>query len=340
MLSWDYHALYFNVSFILQKMNALISILIPIYKVEKYIERCLHSVLGQTYDNIEYIFIDDCSPDKSMRILEEVVKQYPDKRNFVKVISHTENKGIAQTRNELLGIAKGEYCIFIDSDDFIELNTMEILYNKARETDAEIIRYNYYENYGEGKYIVVKNEEAQNREQLLKIAISSLSGVDSMWKLFVKRSLYVDYCLSFENGINACEDYIMSVKLFYFSKNTIDILDVLYYYTVVGNFDSCTKNYELFLDDRMKAIASVKNFLEQEGILSEYASALYARIIICKQAYLINKDCFDLHRYYSLYPEANKAWRKFNYGKRERLLFVLAEHKMSLLIRLFYWLFS
>lgn len=84
--------------------------------------------------------------------------------------------------------------------------------------------------------------------------------MDAMWKLFVKRNLYDRNSLQFEDGINACEDYIMSIKLFYYSNLTVDISNVLYYYTVIGNSYSYTKNYELFLVDRIKAIGAVKTF--------------------------------------------------------------------------------
>ena len=317
-------------------MNALVSILVPIYNVEKYIDRCVRSLFEQTYGNIEYVFIDDCSLDNSMNILMNISKEYPERYGSMKVLFHSKNVGIAQTRNELLKEAKGEYCIFIDSDDYVELNAIEILYNKACETGAEIIRYNYYVNNENGNYEVVTHEPMQNKQQLLEKAISSLSGVDAMWKLFVKRNLYDRNSLQFEDGINACEDYIMSIKLFYYSNLTVDISNVLYYYTVIGNSYSYTKNYELFLVDRIKAIGAVKTFLELNDIWQTYKKALYARIIMCKQTYLINKEYFDIDKYYKLYPEANKTWRNFAYGKREILLFWLAEHKMSILIKLIY----
>ena len=168
-------------------MNALVSILVPIYNVEKYIDRCVRSLFEQTYGNIEYVFIDDCSLDNSMNILMNISKEYPERYGSMKVLFHSKNVGIAQTRNELLKEAKGEYCIFIDSDDYVELNAIEILYNKACETGAEIIRYNYYVNNENGNYEVVTHEPMQNKQQLLEKAISSLSGVDAMWKLFVKR---------------------------------------------------------------------------------------------------------------------------------------------------------
>lgn len=271
-----------------------------------------------------------------MNILMNISKEYPERYGSMKVLFHSKNVGIAQTRNELLKEAKGEYCIFIDSDDYVELNAIEILYNKACETGAEIIRYNYYVNNENGNYEVVTHEPMQNKQQLLEKAISSLSGVDAMWKLFVKRNLYDRNSLQFEDGINACEDYIMSIKLFYYSNLTVDISNVLYYYTVIGNSYSYTKNYELFLVDRIKAIGAVKTFLELNDIWQTYKKALYARIIMCKQTYLINKEYFNIDKYYTLYPEANKTWRNFAYGKREILLFWLAEHKMTILIKLIY----
>ena len=191
-------------------------------------------------------------------------------------------------------------------------------------------------NNENGNYEVVTHEPMQNKQQLLEKAISSLSGVDAMWKLFVKRNLYDRNSLQFEDGINACEDYIMSIKLFYYSNLTVDISNVLYYYTVIGNSYSYTKNYELFLVDRIKAIGAVKTFLELNDIWQTYKKALYARIIMCKQTYLINKEYFNIDKYYTLYPEANKTWRNFAYGKREILLFWLAEHKMTILIKLIY----
>ena len=166
-------------------------------------------------------------------------------------------------------------------------------------------------NNENGNYEVVTHEPMQNKQQLLEKAISSLSGVDAMWKLFVKRNLYDRNSLQFEDGINACEDYIMSIKLFYYSNLTVDISNVLYYYTVIGNSYSYTKNYELFLVDRIKAIGAVKTFLELNDIWQTYKKALYARIIMCKQTYLINKEYFNIDKYYTLYPEANKTWRNF-----------------------------
>lgn len=317
-----------------------ISILVPIYKTEKYIERCARSLFEQTYKDIEYIFVDDCTPDKSLQILQMVIQNYPKRIPSISIIRNKRNSGIAQVRNTLLNCACGDYVYFVDSDDYIEKSAIEKFVQIVHETNADIVRCNYKKSIGIGQYEVEKNPLVTNKHQLLEQSISSLSGVDAMWKLFIRRALFTENNLIFEPGINACEDYIMSVKLFWFSQTTVDIDDVLYYYTMFGNVSSITKNNVLCVEDRMKAIEAVRKFLMEKEIFKEYERSLSLRILMCKQAYLIQKDKLDLDKYLNLYPEVNKVWRNFSYGRRESFLFWLAEHNCRFLIKLLYYLRS
>ena len=125
-------------------MECLISVIIPVYNVEKYLKRCLDSLINQTLKDIEIICIDDCSTDNSLAIL----KEYADKDKRIKLIHLEANRGVAVARNEGLQIAKGEYIGFVDSDDFVDLDFYEKLYKKAKETDADVVHgrikmYNY-----------------------------------------------------------------------------------------------------------------------------------------------------------------------------------------------------
>lgn len=114
-------------------MNDLISVIIPAYKVEKYIDTCMHSVLNQTYKNLEIILVDDGSPDNCPKIIDEYAKK--DKR--IKVI-HKENGGISSARNAGMDIAQGKYITFLDSDDSISLDMYETLYNLIKKYDTDI----------------------------------------------------------------------------------------------------------------------------------------------------------------------------------------------------------
>lgn len=315
-----------------------VSILVPIYNTSQFIERCVISLLEQTYENIEYIFVNDCSSDNSISILKDVLNKYPRKKEHVRLINNHHNEGIAKVRNILINNATGKYIYFVDSDDYIDKNAVEILISTALKYKSDIVRYNYYEVYNGKRSSVISNEPFINKEQLLKNAISSQSGIDSMWKLFIKRELFTSNGLQFTIGINGCEDYIMSIKLFYYAHKITDISNALYYYTVIGNTNSITKDAIKFIVDRMNAISEIYRFMNEENFYEQYKQYLYLRIILCKQAYLINKHNLDLKKYQSFFPEANKAWRNLKYGTRERILFWLAEHNFFILIKIYYFL--
>lgn len=111
-----------------------ISVIIPVYGVERYIEQCACSLFEQTMqDGIEFIFVDDCSPDKSIEILENVLREYPHREQQVKIIRHTENQGLGGARKTGMEYATGEYIIHCDSDDWVEPECMKRFIEKLRK---------------------------------------------------------------------------------------------------------------------------------------------------------------------------------------------------------------
>ena len=313
-----------------------VSILVPVYNAESFITRCATSLFEQTYNEIEYVFVNDCSIDKSMSLLYEITEKYPHRKQQIKIVNNQKNQGIAKVRNILLENATGDYIYFVDSDDYIEITAIESLLDVAIKTRSDIVRYNYYEIQENNIKHRVENKPFSTKQQLLSDAISSQSGVDSMWKLFVKRELFTLNKLTFTLGINGCEDYIMSIKLFFYANKITDINEAYYYYTVTGNNQSMTKNTSSVLIDRMNAIEEIRLFLIKKHVFDDFKTALFHRILLCKQVYLINKKHFNLEYYMTTYPETNTIWRHFTYGRREKMLFWLAEHNFTLLIKLYY----
>lgn len=122
-----------------QDMTPKISVIVPIYNVDKYIEKCVRSLMEQTLDGIEYIFIDDCTPDRSMSILKEVLKQYPGRNGNVVICQNDENIGQAKTRRKGIEMAKGDYVIHCDSDDWVDKDWLESLYIRAVNKNADIV---------------------------------------------------------------------------------------------------------------------------------------------------------------------------------------------------------
>lgn len=118
-----------------------ISIIIPVYGVEKCIERCARSLFEQTLkEGIEYIFIDDCTPDKSIEIVKRVLEEYPERKEQVKIVRHEHNRGVAAARNTALDAATGEFVFFVDADDWIENATIETLVSKQLEVGCRRIQ--------------------------------------------------------------------------------------------------------------------------------------------------------------------------------------------------------
>lgn len=120
-------------------MNApLVSIGIPVYNVEPYIEKCLLSVLNQTYQNLEILVVDDLGTDGSMHIVSSLQKSHP-AGSRIKIIRHSENRGLGEARNTAIENARGDYLCFVDSDDYIESQTIEILLKEAEENSTDVV---------------------------------------------------------------------------------------------------------------------------------------------------------------------------------------------------------
>ena len=119
-------------------IKPLVTIGIPVYNVEPYIEKCLLSVLNQTYQNLEVIIVDDLGTDKSMDIVESMKASHP-MGHLIKVIRHAQNKGLGEARNTAISQAEGKYLCFVDSDDYIEPGTIELLLKEAEENETDAV---------------------------------------------------------------------------------------------------------------------------------------------------------------------------------------------------------
>ena len=207
-----------------------VSVIIPIYNVERYIERCARSLFEQTLNDLEYIFIDDCTPDKSVDILESVLKEYPHRIPQTQIIRLPQNIGLPSVRKKGISIAKGEYIAHCDSDDWVERNMYELMYNEALKNNYDIVRCLFTrcnETFSKKCYIIPAEIYTQ-KEKLLSY---QLIGYDhsSHWDKIVSRKLFIDNVIVYPT-LNMFEDYVVTTQLIYYS-NKIGYIDrVLYYY--------------------------------------------------------------------------------------------------------------
>lgn len=207
-------------------MKDLISVVIPVYNVEMYIDKCVDSVINQTYKNLQIILVDDGSTDASGKLCDELAK----KDNRITVI-HKKNGGLSSARNAGIDIAKGKYISFLDSDDFIDSTTVEKCVQRLKNNNADIVvfnRYNYYENGTKTlRYKIIEEDLVMDSEQAI-YEMNSYKNFDmsACCKMF-KTTLFKK--IRFPLG-KISEDFYIMYLLFDKAKKIIYISEPLYYY--------------------------------------------------------------------------------------------------------------
>ncbi|MBO5477005.1 MAG: glycosyltransferase family 2 protein [Clostridia bacterium] len=290
-------------------MEELISVIVPIYKVEKYLRRCIDSILNQTYSNLEVILVDDGSPDNCPAIVDEYAKS--DKR--IKVI-HKENGGISSSRNAGLKIATGEYVAFVDSDDSIDKMKYEVLYKLIKKYDAdisidELVRVKEDEL---GDLIIpnldvdnIEEKEITKSEALKMILMNNDVGNYSFTKLF-KRKLFEKVC--FPEG-KVYEDVATLYKVVDKAEKIAYTNQKLYYY-LYGRLDAITSSFS-----EKKIIDSLEAYYNQcEFIVKNYSDIKeYAQIIWIKM-YTSAMEKILMNNYEELWNSSNVE-EKYQYFK-------------------------
>lgn len=210
--------------------SPLVSVIIPVYGVEKYIERCARSIFEQTYDNLEIIFINDCTPDSSIEILQSVINCYPNLKSKTHIINHSHNKGLAGTRLTGLNAATGKYIQHIDSDDYIAHDMIERLVEVAERENADITVCDFCTIDSEGKSIHKPiNPPTDNMGWVEKILTGEIHS--SVCSKLTNKNLYFDYGIFPTEGLNQQEDLSVMYKLMYFAKKISYIPKSLYFYS-------------------------------------------------------------------------------------------------------------
>jgi glycosyltransferase involved in cell wall biosynthesis len=311
----------------------MISIIVPIYKVENYIERCVRSLLEQTYTDIEYIFVDDCSPDNSVSILEEIVEEYPSRINQIRIISHEENMGLPAARNTGLKVAIGDYIFHCDSDDYVKKDMIEKMYQTAKEKDADIVWCDWYLSFAKSERYM-KQPEYQTSEEALKSILSG-SMKYNVWNKLVKRDLYIKNNISFPTGHGMAEDMTM-IRLFACARSVAYLPEAFYHYVRLNENAFTMNQSPKQLQDILYNTNETIDYIHQKFGDSLNREIAYFKLNV-KFPFLIanNKKTYKL--WTKWYPEANQyIMSNKSISLRSRLLQHAASQKMFLLVWLYY----
>lgn len=208
-------------------MKPLVSIIIPVYQVEKYLDKCVTSVVNQTYTNLEIILVDDGSPDNCPTICD----QWKERDSRIKVI-HQVNGGLSVARNEGMKITTGEFVGFVDSDDWIELNMVEVLLTALQETDADIASCSFQEEREDSERIKNKSIPQEkiiysSEEALKKLFLGKRFLQNVIWNKLYRRTVIAD--LSFPDG-KLYEDGLLIARAFGYAGKVVCIDYPFYHY--------------------------------------------------------------------------------------------------------------
>ena len=286
-------------------MKNLLSILVPVYGVEKYIERCCRSLWEQTYSEIEYIFVDDCSPDNSISVLQRVLEEYPGRIPYTKIIKHAKNKGLASTRNTAISYAQGEYVMCVDSDDYLDKDAVRQLIDIAIKNEADVVVFDAKHVYNK-KECDDHRKIAEDKKDYIKQLLTYKVSV-SIWGKLFKKTLFMDFGVHFVDDLNFGEDYVVTPRIIYYAQKICYFDRCLYYYTHV-NSASYTLSYKpKNIDDIKKAITILSDFFSQEEMAGEYVAALREAKLQSKINILI-AICLHKKELWKYLPEVKKLY--------------------------------
>lgn len=307
--------------------NIKVSILVPFYKVEKYVGRCVESLFTQTYKNIEYIFVNDCTPDKSKEIIEQYIDKYNLKEKCT-IIDHVQNQGICASRNDCLDNATGDYILFIDADDYIDKDMVELLVEAAVKEEADISGCGYTEEYDNHSIDYPQRYTNDYNEMLKAITVLTLKGV--MWKLLIRRSIIENNHVRFMPEKNMVDDYLFCCQVFYYSRRFTGVDRCMYHY-IQFNPNNYSQRTIFNINHQAEAIRETEKFYKENGVYDIVKKELYIRKFIAKKALLLDKKCIDVKLWREIFPESNNAWKELKFSKGNQLIFRLATSP-------FYWL--
>lgn len=222
----------------MQNKNKMVSIIVPVYNVEKFLPKCIDYLIGQTYKNIEILLIDDGSTDLSGMICDK----YKDQDERIKVV-HKVNSGLADTRNEGIKYSTGDFIMFVDSDDYIEKSTVEKCVNKM-DDDVDVVVFGMYIDYSDGTSISKKingKNKLSNLEALIELNSFKNIDVSACNKLY-RKNIFDN--IKFPKG-KLCEDYYVMYKIFDNSRYVIKLSECLYHYYQRVNSITRSKKFNM-----------------------------------------------------------------------------------------------
>lgn len=280
-----------------------VSVIIPVYNVERFAERCAQSLFRQSLSDVEFIFVDDASPDRSIEIIEESLRDYPKRKEQVTILRHPVNKGLPAARNSGLKVAKGEYIYHCDSDDWVEPEMLERMYDTAQSERADIVYCDFFLSFEKSERYMSNPDYATADEMLRKGYLGGTMKYN-VWNKLAKRSLYNDNDILFPEGHPMGEDMTM-IRLTACADRVRHVPEALYHYVKLNEGAYSNSFSQKKLNDiRFNTDLTVVFLKDKIGNSIEQDLAAFKLSI--KLPFLFTDDKRMYEVWSTWYPEANR----------------------------------
>ncbi|MFM5191701.1 glycosyltransferase family 2 protein [Aeromonas media] len=306
----------------LQSILPKVSVIVPVYNAERYIDRTIASLMEQTLEDVQFIIIDDGSQDNSVSIINQIIERYPQRIGAVTLITR-ENRGVAATRAQGLKLASGEYTIHLDSDDWIEPEMLESLYSRAVDEQADIVICDYFLEY-ENSQVYVKQNQCDN--YISGLLTGEIGGFS--WNKLIRNSLHKNIEITFDSRLDYLEDFHYMIKIFKCAGVTSHVNNAFVHYNQL-NESSITKEINL---GKIKKVNSAIEMIESElyntdFIFQEYKKHLNLFKINQKAWFVICNRVNVPDFIWSLYPETNQYIMSSRLAPHIKISLLLAKYK-------------
>lgn len=280
-----------------------ISVVVPVYGVEKYIEKSLRSLFDQTKTSaVEFIIVNDCTKDSSMTIASNLVADYS--HLDIKLINKDTNEGLAAARQTGIDLASGDYILNIDSDDWCEPTMLENLYSVAKNNNSDIVIADYFISYVDREDYLKQNFTPNGIELTQRMFEQTISP--SIWSKMLKRSFLVENDIRWVSGIDMGEDFVVCQKLFC-SATKISYIEKAFVHYVCNKSSMTHSLSPKHLDDLIAGIDIVEECISILPFRNELLeSLLFVKIRIKALSMYMADDVKTISKLVLLYPETDK----------------------------------
>lgn len=260
-----------------------ISVILPVYGVALYIEKCTQSLLNQTFQDIEFIFVDDHGPDNSIELVQKMIENHPRKEQF-KFLKPKHNMGAGMARNYALSYAQGEYIAFVDSDDWIEPTMFEELYNRAKQTDSDICCCQMQKVYPDGRIgEILQNPHIGDGVITDEKRSYLLTHYVSLFASFIyKKELIISQDICFPEDRCADDSFFVSCVLML--AKSISYIDKPFYQYLIRPGSVCTTKDSAKYQKRLSVFRKLLVFAKEKGVYSKFKEEI--DFLYIKKGYL------------------------------------------------------